>query len=112
MKAALRKSNLWLSLLGAQGLLFLAMLAHAHAHERHALQRRQVSAGLVRSLGLTDLCLFTEARYTRHPAMADRHAPFQDHPMGLDHFPSGSLVTPPSFPSPHAPTPAAVSQHP
>jgi hypothetical protein len=108
----MRKSNLWLSCLGTLGLLFLAMLAHARAQGRQALQQRKVSAGLVGSLGLTDLCLFTEARYTRHPAMADRHAAFQDHPMALDHFPSGSLVTPPTFPSPHAPSPPAVPQHP
>lgn len=52
---------------------------------------------LVRRLKLTDLCLFTEARYTRNPAMADLHAPFQDHPMALEHFPSGSLMAPPDF---------------
>jgi hypothetical protein len=28
--------------------------------------------------------------------MADRFAPFQDHPTALEHFPSGSLITPPS----------------
>ena len=27
--------------------------------------------------------------------MADLHSPFQDHPVALEHFPSGSLVTPP-----------------
>ncbi|MEI7818281.1 MAG: hypothetical protein WCI45_13940 [Desulfuromonadales bacterium] len=43
---------------------------------------------------MTDLCLATEARYTRHPAMADRHAPFQEHPMALEHFPTGSLILP------------------
>ena len=43
-------------------------------------------------LGLTDLCLFTEARYTRHPSMADRGTAFQDHPMSLEHFPSGAIV--------------------
>lgn len=50
---------------------------------------------LVRRLGLTDLCLFTEARYTRHPAMADMHTAFQDHPASLEHFPSGSFIGPP-----------------
>ena len=50
---------------------------------------------IVRALGLTDLCLFTEARYTRHPAVADRFTPFQDHPMSLEHFPSGSILLPP-----------------
>nr|VFJ71216.1 MAG: hypothetical protein BECKFM1743C_GA0114222_105903 [Candidatus Kentron sp. FM]VFJ71617.1 MAG: hypothetical protein BECKFM1743A_GA0114220_105973 [Candidatus Kentron sp. FM]VFK18958.1 MAG: hypothetical protein BECKFM1743B_GA0114221_105853 [Candidatus Kentron sp. FM] len=49
-------------------------------------------AALVRSLELTDLALFTEARYTRHLTQADRHAPFQDYPHAFDHFPSGSLV--------------------
>ncbi len=53
---------------------------------------------MVRVLGLTDLCLFTEARYTRHPSMADRHTPFQNHPLALEHFPSGSLmVVPPQL---------------
>jgi hypothetical protein len=27
--------------------------------------------------------------------MADLHTPFQDHPMSFEHFPSGTLVTPP-----------------
>lgn len=52
-------------------------------------------AALVERLGLTDLSLFTEARYTRHLSQADAHAPFQDHPFAIEHFPSGSLVTPP-----------------
>lgn len=52
-------------------------------------------AGLVRELGLSDLALFTEARFTRHLSLADLHAPFQDHPTSFDHFPSTSLVLPP-----------------
>lgn len=51
-------------------------------------------AEMVRDLGLTDLCLFTEARYTRHLSQADLHTAFQEHPLALDHFPSGSLVPP------------------
>jgi hypothetical protein len=58
---------------------------------------REASGSLVRKLQLTDLCLFTEARYTRHPSMADLHSAFQDHPLALEHFPSGSLTTPPRF---------------
>ena len=50
---------------------------------------------LVKELGLSDIALFTEARYTRHPTLADRHAAFQDHPTSFDHFPSGSLYLPP-----------------
>lgn len=58
---------------------------------------------MVEELTLTDLCLFTEARYTRHLSQADLHSPFQDHPLSLEHFPSGSFVLPPQrFRQPHA----------
>jgi hypothetical protein len=53
-------------------------------------------AAIVARLGLTDLCLSTEARYTRHLSQADRFAPFQDHPSALEHFPSGSLLAIPA----------------
>jgi hypothetical protein len=56
---------------------------------------RQERRALVARLGLTDLALFTEARYTRHPTQADLHSAFQDHPLALEHFPSGSLLPPP-----------------
>jgi hypothetical protein len=49
---------------------------------------------LTARLGLTDLALFTEARYTRHPSQADLHSALQDHPLALEHFPSGSLIPP------------------
>lgn len=108
----MRKSTAFFSLIGTLSILFLGMLIHAGSQTASAVRQRQASADLVRSLGLTDLCLFTEARYTRHPALADRHAAFQDHPMGLDHFPSGALLAPPSFPSPHARPHPALPQHP
>ena len=77
----------------------LIVLTFLYLHSRHSQIAGQYAyqqhVGLVKELGLTDLCLFTEARYTRHPAMADLHAPFQDHPGAFEHFPSGSLVTPP-----------------
>ena len=60
-----------------------------------AASKLQQRARLVRALGLTDLALFTEARYTRHPTQADLHSAFQDHPMALEHFPSGSIQPPP-----------------
>lgn len=49
-----------------------------------------ISAGL----GLTDLCVATEARYTRHPAISDPMAPFMDHPGSIEHFPTGSFWAP------------------
>lgn len=51
---------------------------------------------LVERLGLTDPVLFTEARYTRHLSQADLQSAFQDHPVALEHFPTGSLVSPPA----------------
>jgi len=50
---------------------------------------------MVKTLMLTDLCLFTEARYTRHLSQADLNTAFQDHPLSLEHFPSGSFTQPP-----------------
>ena len=76
------------------GLALEACWLHAATRRRES-QEHAASAAMVRRLGLTDLALFTEARYTRHPTQADRFAPFQDHRRALEHFPSGSVVAPP-----------------
>lgn len=52
---------------------------------------------LVRHLQLTDLSLWTEARYTRHPSQADFFTAFQDFPSSLEHFPAGSIIGPESL---------------
>jgi hypothetical protein len=52
---------------------------------------------LVKSLQLTDLSLWTEARYTRNPSQADIFTPFQDFPSSLEHFPAGSIIGPESI---------------
>ncbi|MGW8287542.1 MAG: hypothetical protein ACWGOD_04810 [Desulfobulbales bacterium] len=57
---------------------------------------RAVQAVAVAGLGLTDLCVATEARYTRHPAVSDPVAPFMDHPGAIEHFPTGSVWSPPT----------------
>jgi hypothetical protein len=93
----MRKSTAYILVTAFGVLLFIGLMLHARADRKASLAFIRTDAGIVRDLQLTDLCLFTEARYTRHPAMADLHAPFQDHPMALEHFPSGSLVTPPRF---------------
>ena len=93
----MRKSDIFILITGLNLALLLLLAVHASLGEKAAAASIAVSAGLVKEFRLTDLCLFTEARYTRHPSMADLHAPFQDHPGALDHFPSGSLVSPPRF---------------
>ncbi len=50
---------------------------------------------LVAKLQLTDFAIWTEARYTRHPSQADLFTPFQDFPSSMEHFPAGSIMSPP-----------------
>jgi hypothetical protein len=92
----MRKSAVFTLFTALNVVLIILLAAHARYSQAMATAGRLERAELVRTLQLTDLCLFTEARYTRHPAMADRFAPFQDHPGAMEHFPSGSLVTPPA----------------
>jgi len=98
----MRKSTTFMLVSSVNIVLIALLLLHARQRRQEDGAMLSANAELVRSLQLSDLCLFTEARYTRHPAMADLHAPFQDHPLAFEHFPSGSLVTPPRF-SPGAP---------
>jgi hypothetical protein len=91
----MRKSDFFLACVGAQLLLMFLMFVHA-AHTRGAAEPLLLEkAAMVREMELTDLCLFTDSRYTRHPSMADMHSAFQDLPMSFEHFPSGSLMAPP-----------------
>ena len=85
-------------------LLLAAILIQAHFVARADLPLLLQKADVVQNLGLTDLCLSTEARYTRHLSQSDWHAAFQSHPLALDHFPSGSLLGPPgTLKKPHDP---------
>lgn len=65
---------------------------------------------LARALQLTDLALWTEARYTRHPSQADSFTPFQTGPAALEHFPAGSWVPPPPRFEPVLPESPVVRQ--
>jgi hypothetical protein len=78
-------------------LLFAVSLLDAQRIRQAESVRLERMGESVALLELTDLALFTEARYTRHITQADRHAAFQDHPMALEHFPSGSLILPPTL---------------
>ncbi len=93
----MRNSTWFLTLIGTLLAISSLLVLHAAISRAGGGARLASNRELLRRLKLSDLCLFTEARYTRHPAMADRHAAFQDHPMALEHFPSGSLMSPPDF---------------
>lgn len=92
----MRKSSLFFLFIAAQTILLGGMFGHATYKQETDLDHLKEQANMVQKFGLTDLCLFTEASYTRHLSMADFHTPFQDSPMALEHFPSGSLVKHPA----------------
>lgn len=94
----MRKSTVYLIFTALSGMALILLMAlypvrSMEAHRESLHEQKQ----LVRQLEVTDLCLFTEARYTRHLSQADLHSAFQDHPVALEHFPSGSIVFPPAL---------------
>jgi hypothetical protein len=91
-----RKSESFILFIAVCTGLFLLMFVHASFKEKNSMPSLKEKRKIVRELELTDLCLFTDARYTRHPSMADLSTPFQDHPMSLEHFPSGAIMPPSS----------------
>lgn len=93
----MRGSDLFILYIGTLTGLLLLSLLDAGVRSHLAAESLEQTSREVRELELTDLSLFTEARYTRHLSQSDRHTSFQDHPMALEHFPSGSLVTPPTL---------------
>ncbi len=92
----MRRASRYLCLLLTLLIFFGLVFVHAASKVKEEAPRLSRTGNLVRALELTDLCLFTEASYTRHLSQADFHTPFQDHPMSLEHFPSGSLFSPPT----------------
>lgn len=95
-----RPSTVWLRVMAGLGLLWIAVAADAAMRRAAAADRAEGLQALVRRLDLTDPCLFTEARYTRHLSQADAFSPFQDHPRALEHFPSGAIVPRPPLGAP------------
>ena len=94
-RAFSRRSRHTLAWLGLLGAVFLGTFADAAWLRARRAPARIQNAELVDQLGLTDLCLFADARYTRHLSQADLHSAFQDYPGAFEHFPSGSFVSPP-----------------
>lgn len=79
-------------LLALDGALLFDGMSRRKAEDATLAQLEVVTSGL----GLTDLAVATEARYTRHPAVSDPVAPFMDHPGAIEHFPTGAFWLPPS----------------
>ena len=94
-RTLMRKSDVFLIYLAINIILVLLMFTHASLKKEAGLRSLSEKMEMVKRLELTDLCLFTEASYTRHLSQADFNTPFQDAPLSLEHFPSGALVMPP-----------------
>ncbi|MBF0344448.1 MAG: hypothetical protein HQL06_09490 [Nitrospirae bacterium] len=91
----MRKSNLLFAFLLAGAALFGLMFLHSSYMKGAYEDEMREKIAMTQRYGLTDLCLFTEARYTRHPSQADLYTAFQDNPFSFEHFPSGSIISPP-----------------
>lgn len=92
----MRKSGIYFIYLAVNFALAFLLSVHSIVAVKNASGGLGLKEALVKKLGLTDLCLFTEARYTRHLSQTDFNTPFEDHPMSFEHFPSGSIVGPPA----------------
>lgn len=85
----MRPSFVFLLLLMVLAFVDLSLVLVEQGRENQFNQER--SDGLTQGLGLTDLNLSTEARYTRHLSITEHTVAFMDHPGAMDHFPSGSF---------------------
>jgi hypothetical protein len=90
----MRPSTRAAAILVMLALAFVACFGDAHLSRERRANEVVAMRVMAAQFGLTDLALFTEARYTRHPSQADLHSAFQDHPLAFEHFPSGSLIPP------------------
>jgi len=91
----MNKHRVFIGLVFLQATLLFILLLHGATRVKvAAAEDLPALTATVRALQLTDLALWTEARYTRHPSQADQFTPFQDFPSALEHFPAGSIVAP------------------
>lgn len=91
----MKKHTIFIGLTMLELVLLALLFLTGHASVRNA--ARQELGGkqqLAAALGLTDLAIWTEARYTRHPSQTDFFSPFQDFPGALEHFPAGAIISP------------------
>ena len=89
------RCQIYLTLVTLLMILSASLLGWASwSSDRYMLEELPARQQLVKVLTLTDLSLWTEARYTRHPALTDLFSPFQDHPAAFEHFPAGGLMAP------------------
>jgi hypothetical protein len=87
------RARIFLAALSA-GILVLAVCLVRHPGNAVTGSELARRTRIVSVLELTDLSIWTEARFTRHPSQADFFSAFQESPGSLDHFPAGSVLSP------------------
>ena len=87
------KYRRFFSIITLQAALLVALVAASAMRDRES----PCETRLVEALMLTDLSIWTEARYTRHPSQADFFSAFQDGLGAPDHFPAGTWVPVPDY---------------
>ena len=86
------RCRLFACLIALEVLVLVFLVAAGHfASDRMAAVRR-CNRQLVQVFELTDLSIWTGARYTRHLSQADVFSAFQDNMAALEHFPEGALA--------------------
>lgn len=88
------KYKFFLGILLIETLILTTLMVSASISSTKRAPALKANQQLVKNLMLTDLSLWTEARYSRHPSQADFFAPFQDFPAAIERFPAGSLTAP------------------
>lgn len=90
----MRPSVLFFCAILACATIQLVLVGVAGQRLQSSARSEQQMRTIIRTYGLSDLCIATDARYIRHPALSDRVAPFMDYPGSIEHFPTGSFWTP------------------
>lgn len=90
----MRPSTRLLILISFIALFQLALYQSYYGANRQQQEADQQMKLVIQRLGLTDLCIATDARYIRHLSISDPVAPFMDHPGGIEHFPSSAVIVP------------------
>jgi len=88
----MRGSTFFFGVIAILALMYGLIRIHAWHIEHASLPTLKANIRMASELELTDLCVFSEASYTRHPTQTDLATPFQDSPATFEHFPSGMLT--------------------
>ena len=87
-------------LMAVEALVLVLLVTAGHFSADRTEPDRRCNRQLVQVFELTDLAIWTGARYTRHLSQADTFAAFQDSMGALEHFPAGALAPPPPLKRP------------